>query len=64
MCGAATWEQGGLVNVLAALLAIESSCIRILQVHAGSIRVTLEMPELAANRLRMMAANNDFRLKS
>lgn len=57
-------RQQDLVNALAALLRTENDKIRILQVHSGSIYITLEMPESAANRLHAMAANRDHRLAS
>jgi hypothetical protein len=57
-------KEQALVEVLAGLLNIESNGIRVLQVYRGSIIVVLEMPTAAANRLKKMAMDKEFRLRS
>jgi serine/threonine protein kinase len=53
-----------IVSVIAALLRTDTDRIRVLKVSPGSIRLVLEMPETAANRLYEMAGNRDFKLTS
>jgi len=56
-------RQKEIIGVLAALLHIEHSQIRILQVKAGSIILDLEIPEIGANRLIDLFKSHDYRLK-
>ena len=55
-------RQHEIVEVLAALLHIDQSHIKILQVYQGSIVIILEMPDTAANRFYDMTAKRDFNL--
>lgn len=55
-------QQQNLVCVLGVLLHVDSSDIRVLKVEQGSLLYTLEIPEIAANRLYEMAAKHDSRL--
>ena len=57
-------RQQEIVGVLATLMKIDPSNIRILQVYQGSIVMILEMPDSAANRLYKLATSRDFRLMS
>jgi nucleoside phosphorylase/V8-like Glu-specific endopeptidase/DNA-binding NarL/FixJ family response regulator len=55
-------RQQNLILVLSALLAIDPTDVRVLKVEKGSIVITLEMPEIAANRIYEMAVQHDFRI--
>ncbi len=57
-------RQQGIVSVLAALLRVESSQIRVLTVYEGSIVIIIEMHDSTANRLYEMARINNYRIRS
>lgn len=57
-------RQQDIVGVLAVLLKIDPSNVRVLQVYQGSIVVLLELPDSAADRLHALAATQDFRIKT
>lgn len=52
------------IDVLAILLKIDPNYIRVLQVYNGSIRMVIEVPASAADRLYTLALAQDFRLKN
>ncbi|MEZ4732003.1 MAG: effector-associated domain EAD1-containing protein [Caldilineaceae bacterium] len=57
-------RQQEVIAVLAILLNIDPNYIRVLQVHNGSIRMVIEVPASAADRLYTLALAQDFRLKN
>jgi tetratricopeptide (TPR) repeat protein len=55
-------RQQDIVGVLATLLKIDQSNIRILNVYQGSIVIIMEVPDTAANYLYELASTQDLRI--
>lgn len=55
-------NQRDIVSILATVLSIDSSDIRVLRVDPGSIKIVIELPDIAANHFHEMAAGRDFKI--